>query len=95
MNKQKSKLLVLAGVGAAALCGFLKGSGILNRVAYRREHEAVSRYVDAHYKGAAFSPIRKTEHGFITIVTMADGKRSALTFTEADKDICVFSETQL
>ncbi|MBP3361242.1 MAG: hypothetical protein J6N52_10340 [Clostridia bacterium] len=95
MNKQKSKLLVLAGVSAVAFCGLLKGSGFLNRFAYKKQHEAVSRYVDAHYKGAAFSPVQKTEHGFITIVTMADGKRIALTFTEADKDIFVFSETPL
>ena len=95
MSKKRNKLLLLAGVGATLGYAFLKNTGILNRAMYRKEYEAVSRYVDAHFPGAAFTEIQKTDTGFITVVTLPGGAQKALTFSKADEEIYDFSETDI
>lgn len=92
-SKNKKKLIVAAAAGAALCWGYLKKSGVVNRLAYSSEHEAVARYVESHYSGAAYSQIQPTAHGCMTVVTKQDGSRIVLTFEKAYDGAYVFSET--
>ncbi len=92
MKKNTSRALVLAGLGAAVAAGVLKRTGLFNTALYSSEHKALSRYVESHYSGAAYSPIRRTEEGYLSVVTLPGGRRIVLTFTKACKGIYIFSE---
>lgn len=47
---------------------FYKGKGIFNKVRYKKQHEAVSSYIDAHYPDAFYSDITETGTGWSCIV---------------------------
>lgn len=92
-KKSNKKTALLIGLGAAAVYGILKNSGIINKTIYKKEHEAVSRYIESHYPGGFYSDIKRTEQGFITIITTPQFKKIALFFTETENGNFIFSET--
>lgn len=93
--KTKKRLFAMSAAGVAIGWGILKKNGTINKLAYSQEHEAVSRYVDAHYDGAAYSQIEAVQHGYMTIITKPNGEKSVLTFEKAYDGAYVFSEAPL
>ena len=81
-------LSALAVLGAKAV----KDSGIVEKIAYKKEYDAVKRYISAHYPHSRFTNLEKTDTGFVCVVTIPEGKKIALTMTKASEGVYVFSE---
>lgn len=97
MGKKKKFGLfaVLAGATAIGAYNYAKGNGIFNKRRFKSQHEAVTRYLDAHYPGAVYSPIKSEDDGWITIITTPDNKRISLSITRCEDNIYIFKETPL
>lgn len=99
MEKKKKKLnplLTLTVTAAAAgLYNYIKGNGIFNKSRFKNQHDAVSRYVEAHYPNAFYSPIISTDTGWLTVITTKDDKRISLSITKCENSVYVFKETPI
>ena len=95
MAKKKKKyglLTVMAGPAVTGVYNYVKGNGVFNKSRFKDQHDAVARYVDAHYPGAFYSPIQAMDYGWITVITTSENKRISLTITKCDDNIFVFKE---
>ena len=91
-KKRYGLLTFAAGLAITGVYNYVKGNGVFNRARFKNQHDAVSRYVDAHYPGAVYSPIHATADGWVTNITPPDNKRISLTVTKCDDNIFVFKE---
>ncbi len=92
MNRKFKISPVLVTVAAAGIYNAVKGNGIFNGPRFARQHDAVSKYVESHYPGATYAPIRATQNGWATIITEADGKRHNLYVGKTPDGVYVFKE---
>lgn len=97
MSKKKKinpLLTAVAGLAVAGVYNYVKGNGIFNKSRFKNEHEALSRYVDAHYKNAFYSPITQTQDGWVSVISTLDGKQISVFMSKFDNTY-VFKETIL
>ena len=88
-------LTVAAGLAVAGIYNYVKGNGVFNKRRFKNQHDAVSRYVDAHYPDAFYSPIQSVDGGWITVITTREKKQISLSVTKCENNIYVFKETQI
>ncbi len=91
MSKRKDKLPILLGVAAWEAYRFYKGKGIFNKVRYKKQHEAISNYLETHYPNAFYSDIIETENGWSCIINNM-GQKTVLCLTKTEDDTFVFWE---
>lgn len=97
MSKKKKfnpLLTAVAGLAVAGVYNYVKGNGIFNKSRFKNEHDALARYVDAHYKNAFYSPIAQTDNGWVSVITTLEGKQISVTISKFDNTY-VFKETEL
>ena len=95
MSKKKKihpLLTATSGLLAMGAYNYVKGNGIFNKTRFKNEHEALSRYVDAHYKKAFYSPIVAVPDGWTSVITTLDGKQIAVFISKFDNSY-IFKET--
>ena len=63
MARKIPVLPALAGVAAAMVYKAACGHGVFNTLRFHKEHDAVKRYVAAHYPGARYSLLGQTDGG--------------------------------
>ena len=94
MRRKIGKTPVFIGLAAIEAYRFYTGKGIFNSVRFKRQHDAVAAYIDAHYPRAFYSGICKTESGWSCIVTTPSG-RLVLHLTETSDGTFVFWEKRI
>ena len=92
----KSKLSKLLAISATAFAGYkiAKDMGVGGKIVYKKEYEAAKKYIDAHYPHSKFTPLEKTDTGYVCIITTSDEK-IILTLTKANEGIYIFSEQRI
>lgn len=95
MKKSTGKLL--AGIAIAGVFCYkaAKRMGIIDKLRYKDEYEALDRYVKSHYPTAKLSPLEETDTGFVCVVTKPEGNMILLSMTEANDGVYVFSEKNI
>ncbi len=97
MNQEKKRrpwLALAVGLAAGGIYSMIRGNGIFNRPRFAEQHQAVERYLDAHYPGASYSPIRETGGGWSCIVRT--GKREFMLYLTRAKDkVYIFHEGEV
>ena len=89
----KTKMLImLAGAAALGAYSFVEGKGPFNRLKFKDQHDAVSRYVETHYPNALYSPIVETANGWTTSVRRFGMEPVILYITKSDDGMFIFSE---
>ncbi len=69
MKKSSARLLAFAATAVSATAySAITGKGIFNKYKFKKEHEAIAKYVESNYPGAVYSPVQKTEKGYAVIV---------------------------
>ena len=87
-------LTIAAGFAVAGIYNYVKGNGIFNKRRFKNQHDAISRYVDAHYPDSFYSPIQATSDGWITVISTPDGQQISLSITKCE-NIYIFKETPI
>ncbi len=99
MSKKKKGinplLTVAAGLAVAGIYNYVKGNGVFNKRRFKNQHDAVSRYVDAHYPDSFYSPIQAVSDGWITVITTPDKRQISLSVTKCENNVYVFKETPI
>ena len=95
MKKSTGKLLAGVAITGAFCYKVAKRMGIIDRIKYKEEYEALDRYVESHYPTAKVSPLEETDTGFVCVVTKPEGNMILLSMTEANDGVYVFSEKKL
>ena len=94
MNRNNKKLTALLAIGAVGAYRFYKGKGGFNKIRFKTQHEAVSKYVETHYPGAFYSDIVKTSKGWTCAIT-ARNTRIALYINKAPDNTFIFWEEKM
>ncbi len=96
-NRKNKKFLFTAAASlvSAGVYHYIKGTGIFNKYRFKNQHDAIARYVDAHYKGAYYSPINTIPNGWITVITTKDSNQITLTVTCSSDNMYIFKETPI
>jgi len=92
--KKNSKLPLLLGVALWEGYRFYKGRGIFNKARYKKQHDAVSNYLETHYPNAFYSDIVETEDGWSCVVNNG-GNKIMLYITKTENDTFIFWEKQI
>lgn len=93
--KKKKKLLALAlGVAAVGVYRAVKGKGAFNRMRFADQHEAVSKYVEAHHPGAVYSGIEAIGEGWSCVIT-DEGEKYLLYITCSPDGVYIFEENKI
>ena len=92
---KKKNAAILATVAAAGIYSVVNGKGIFNKVRFREQHDAVSRYVKSHYPNAAYSPITAAGNGWTTTIRRVGKPRIFLYITRSSDNVYVFHETDI
>ena len=99
MNNEQKKWIPLAigcaGAAAAGIYAYIKGSGPLNRMRFRAQHDAAGRYLESRRAKARYSPIEACDGGWHTLVTDEDDSEYELFMTSDSDGMFVFSEYKL
>lgn len=95
MKNKKILIPIMIGAAAAGIYSAVKGKGIFNKRRFAREHDAVSRYIDSHYKGATYSEIQSVSGGWDTIITTPENKQIYLYITKTDEGVYLFHEENI
>ncbi len=85
-NDTASKLrsvCILTAAAVTAVYGAVKGKGIFNGPRFRRQHEAVGKYLETHYPGSFYTPIQQTDLGWTTCIKTRDKQSILLMITES------------
>ena len=85
---------VALGLAAAGVYHFVRGTGAFNRVRFAKQHNAIEKYIEAHFPGATYAPIQSCEHGWITVISTAGGSRITLYITKTDDGTYLFRESR-
>lgn len=95
MNKAGKKLLAFAAAAATATAySAITGKGIFNKYKFKKEHEAIARYVESNYPGAVYSPVQKTEQGYAVIIRRPNMAKVLLYVMPTDRGDYVFHEAR-
>ena len=94
MRRKIGRAPILVGIAALEAYRFCMGKGVFNSLRFKRQHQAVAAYVDAHYPDAFYSGICRTDTGWSCIVTAPSGRR-VLYLTETDDGTFVFWEKKI
>ena len=94
MMKNKYKLLVLAGIGAAIGYSAWKGVGVFNKVRFKKQFDAIQSYIDTHYPGAAIGEIVPFKEGWNCSISYG-GKNIIIYIIPNDNEGFIFSPTEL
>lgn len=94
MTKKIPVVPALAGVAAALIYKAARGSGVFNTLRFHREHDAVKRYIAAHYPGARYGLLERTDGGLGTIVDTKAGRIWLGVLKIADGS-CIFTEKRI
>ena len=92
---KKKQLFLLASAAAIGVYGAVRGKGIFNGARFKEQHSAVSRYVDAHYPGATYSPIEATPKGYMTVIRRQGMKSIMLYAFKTPEGVYVFHESEI
>lgn len=65
---KKRTLFLIAGAAAIGAVSAAEGFGPFNKLKFKEQHDAVSRYVQTHYPHALYSPISQTKDGWVTVI---------------------------
>ncbi len=90
---KKNKWFMVAAVAAAGADGMIRGKGVFNKPRFREQHDAISRYINSHYKGATYSPIEATENGWATVIKRVNQPKILLYATKSKDGVYIFHET--
>ena len=85
-------LIMLAGAAALGAYSFIEGKGPFNKLKFKDQHDAVSRYVETHYPNALYSPIVETPNGWTTSVRRFGMEPVILYITKSEDGMYIFSE---
>jgi len=94
MSKKNNNMPILLGVALWEGYRFYKGKGIFNKFRYKKQHEAVSNYLETHYPNAFYSDIVETDDGWSCILNDS-GKKVMLYMTKTDNNTFIFWEKQI
>lgn len=89
---KKKTLFMLAGAAAIGAYSAIEGKGPFNKIKFKDQHDAVSRYIETHYNGALYSPISKTQNGWVTIIRRFNQPNIVLYITKDDMGNYIFTE---
>ncbi|MCD8390831.1 MAG: hypothetical protein LUD03_03195 [Firmicutes bacterium] len=89
---KKRTLILMAGAAAAGAVGALQGLGPFNKIKFKNQHDAVSRYVQTHYPHALYSPISQTKSGWLTVIRRLNMPPIMLYITLSPDGSFVFKE---
>ncbi len=93
--KDKKKLgisPILLTVAATGIYHAVTGRGIFNKPRFSRQHKQISKYVEAHYPGAVYAPIRATQKGWATVITETNGTKHNLYVGKTSDGVYVYKE---
>ena len=85
-------LLMLAGAAALGAISYTEGFGPFNKIKFKEQHDAISRYVEAHYPNALYSPIVETANGWTVSVRRFGMEPVILYITRSEDGMYVFRE---
>ena len=85
-------LIMIAGAAALGIYSFAEGKGPFNKLKFKNQHDAVSRYVEAHYPDALYSPIVETANGWTTSIRRFGMEPVILYITKSEDGMYIFSE---
>ena len=85
MNRRKFTTLALS-VAVVTAYSAITGKGIFNKIRFKREHDAISRYIECNYPDAAYSPVQKTELGYAVVVRLRDTKANIMIYATPTAD---------
>ena len=88
--KLKNAIILSALAGAAYYV--VNGTGVLNKIRFKEQHECIANYLGTSHPGATFVPITATETGWCTVFTTTDGKQIPLYVTKSADGHYIFSE---
>lgn len=93
--KKKNKLLAVAlGAAAVGIYRAAKGKGAFNRLRFANQHEAISKYVETHHPGAAYSSIEAVGEGWSCVIYDA-GEKYLLYLTCSTDGVFIFEENKI
>lgn len=95
MKKSHKLTAVLVGAAAAGIYAAVRGKGIFNRPRFKKQHDAIERYIEAKHKNAQYSPVEQISNGWCTVVTEFDGTQFMLYMTCDENGVFVFHEEKL
>ncbi len=85
MNKHSSNLLTLMLAAGVYVCySAQKGKGVFNKPRFKKQHEAISRYIETAHNGAHYDPIYAAGSGWATTIHTLDNRRIALYIIKND-----------
>lgn len=91
MNKKRLLQFTVAAA-AVTLYSAIEGKGIFNHIRFKNEHDAIARYVESNYPGAAYSPVQKTELGYAVIIKRPKSSNVMLYATQCQDGHYIFKE---
>lgn len=94
MKKEHKFFAAAAGIAAVGLYRAIKGKGAFNGLRFKEQHDAVGKYVETHHKGAFYSAIEPTEHGWTCVITEPNAKY-LLHISRSENGVYIFSEEKL
>lgn len=92
---KKKNIAILTTVAAAGIYSAVNGKGPFNKLRFKEQHDAVSRYVDAHYPKAAYGPITMAGNGWTTVIRQLNKPKVFLYFTRSGDGVYVFHESDI
>lgn len=90
---KKKTLFMLAGAAAVGAYSYIEGKGPFNKIKFKNQHDAVSRYVETHYPNALYSPITETAEGWTTIIRRFGMEPVVLYITRSEDGMFIFNES--
>lgn len=95
MKKKNNKLLAVAlGAAAVGIYRAAKGKGAFNKLRFSAQHDAISKYIDSHHPGAAYSAVESVGEGWSCVI-YDEGEKYLLYLTCSPDGIYIFEENKI
>jgi len=85
MNRNKFASLALTAAAVTAYSA-ITGKGIFNKIRFKKERDAIGRYVESNYPEAVYSPVQKTELGYAVVVRRKGSKSNIMIYATPTAD---------
>lgn len=92
---KKRNAAMLMSITALGVYSAVRGKGIFNKPRFREQHHVISRYVEAHYPGAVYSPIESAHKGYLTVIRRIGKPKIMLYAYKTSAGVYVFEESQV
>lgn len=92
---KKKNIAILTTIAAAGVYSAVNGKGPFNKLRFKEQHDAVSRYVDAHYPNASYAPITAAGNGWATVIKRPNEPKIFLYLTRSNDNVYVFHESDV